>query len=96
MGCECASYQRSEEFGQRVYGDDDSSIDCVMLEDKIPLTMKIYSLGCFSFCTTVAITTSEPAKIPDAPIPVIDLPMIKALEDGARAQTKLPISRMAT
>ena len=37
-----------------------------------------------------------PAKIPEAPKPAIALPTIRALDDGASAQTKLPTSKIAT
>lgn len=44
----------------------------------------------------VVMIANPPAKMPDAPRPATALPTIRALEDGASAQTKLPISNMAT
>lgn len=38
--------------------------------------------------------TNPPAKTPEAPKPVTTLPAIRALDVGAKAQTKLPISNM--
>lgn len=40
-------------------------------------------------------TAKPPANMPEAPKPAMALPAIRAADDGARAQTKLPISKTA-
>jgi hypothetical protein len=39
---------------------------------------------------------SPPLKIPDPPIPATARPMTKAVEDGATAHIREPISKMKT
>ena len=44
--------------------------------------------------TEVARTMREPAKRPDAPMPDTARPIIRAIDEGASAQTKLPTSNI--
>lgn len=53
-------------------------------------------IGRFCNGTVKATTTNAPVRIPALPQPAIALPIIKVVEFGATAQTKLPTQKIAT
>lgn len=60
------------------------------VDEMAPIHMARLCKGMMAVCTA-----KPPANMPEAPRPATALPTMRALEVGARAHTRLPISKMA-